>query len=306
MRSYRALIDKINALKREKRAVILAHNYQRAEIQEIADYIGDSVGLSRKAMEVDAEIILFSAVDFMAETAAVLNPDKKVLIPSLGARCPMAAMLQIDTLKEYRRRYPKVPLVLYVNTLAEAKAECDVCCTSANAVEIVEALDSDTVLFGPDCNLARYVTEKTGKTVIPVPESGFCPTHVLFLREDVLKVKEEHSGAVLMAHPECRPEVWSIADYVGSTSQMSRFVKSSKDREFIIATEVGLLHRLRRENPEKGFIPAYEDAICVNMKINTLEKLYLALRDERYSVKVPENTATKAREAIMRMFELTE
>lgn len=306
MRSYRALIDKINALKREKRAVILAHNYQRAEIQEVADYVGDSVGLSREAMEVDAEIILFSAVDFMAETAAVLNPDKKVLIPSLGARCPMAAMLQIDTLREYRRRYPKVPLVLYVNTLAEAKAECDVCCTSANAVEIVEALDSDTVLFGPDCNLARYVAEKTGKTVIPVPESGFCPTHVLFLEEDVLKVKEEYPGAVLMAHPECRPEVWSIADYVGSTSQMSRFVKSSKEREFIIATEVGLLHRLRRENPEKEFIPAYEDAICVNMKINTLEKLYLALRDERYLVKVPESTATKAREAIMRMFELTE
>ena len=306
MRSHRALIDKINALKREKRAVILAHNYQRAEIQEVADYVGDSVGLSREAMEVDAEIILFSAVDFMAETAAVLNPDKKVLIPSLGARCPMAAMLQIDILREYRRRYPKVPLVLYVNTLAEAKAECDVCCTSANAVEILEALDSDTVLFGPDCNLARYVAEKTGKTVIPVPESGFCPTHVLFLEEDVLKVKEEYPGAVLMAHPECRPEVWSIADYVGSTSQMSRFVKSSKEREFIIATEVGLLHRLRRENPEKEFIPAYEDAICVNMKINTLEKLYLALRDERYLVKVPESAATKAREAIMRMFELTE
>ncbi len=306
MRSHRALIDKINALKREKRAVVLAHNYQRAEIQEVADYVGDSVGLSREAMEVDAEIILFSAVDFMAETAVVLNPDKKVLIPSLGARCPMAAMLQIDTLREYRKRYPKVPLVLYVNTLAETKAECDVCCTSANAVEILEALDSDTVLFGPDCNLARYVAEKTGKTVIPVPESGFCPTHVLFLEEDVLKVKEEYPGAVLMAHPECRPEVWSIADYVGSTSQMSRFVKSSKDREFIIATEVGLLHRLRRENPEKEFIPAYEDAICVNMKINTLEKLYLALRDERYSVKVPESTATKAREAIMRMFELTE
>ena len=300
------LVEKIKALKREKKAVILAHNYQRAEVQDVADYIGDSVGLSRRAMEVeDAEVILFSAVDFMAETAAVLNPDKRVLIPSRGARCPMAAMLPVETLLEYKRRYPGVPVVLYVNTLAEAKAECDVCCTSANAVEVVEALDSDTVLLGPDRNLARYVAEKTGKTVIPVPGGGFCPVHILFLAEDVSRVKRENPGAVLMAHPECDPSVWRAADFVGSTSQMYRFVKSSGSSSFIVATEVGFLYRLRRDNPGKRFIPAYEDAVCVNMKLNTLEKIYLALRDEKYVVKLPEKVAVRAREAIDRMFELT-
>jgi quinolinate synthase len=199
-----ALADKIADLKKEKKAVILAHNYQRPEIQEIADYVGDSIELSRKAMnEKEAEIIVFSAVDFMAESAAILNPHKKVLLPSPGARCPMAQMLTADEIKKWKTLYPLVPVVLYVNTLASAKAYCDVCCTSANAVEIIESMNAETVLFGPDHNLAEYIQEKTGKTILPIPEWGFCPTHLLFQPEDVQLLKTQHPDAVLMVHTEC-------------------------------------------------------------------------------------------------------
>jgi quinolinate synthase len=213
-------------------------------------------------------------------------------------------MLPAETVAEYRRRYPGTPIVLYVNTLAEAKALCDVCCTSANAVEIIEALDSDTILFGPDANLAGYVAKRTGKNVIPIPERGFCPTHILFLREDVVRARSLHPEAVVMAHPECTMDVQEIADFIGSTTQMCRYAKSSSHSSFIVATEVGLLHRLRKENPGKSFIPAYKGAVCPNMKLNTLERIYLALRDEKYLVKVPEDIASKARRALEKMFEL--
>jgi quinolinate synthase len=299
------LTDKIFKLKKEKKAIILAHNYQRPEIQEIADYVGDSIELSRKAMdEKEAEIIVFSAVDFMAESAAILNPDKKVLLPTLGARCPMAQMLTVDEIKRWKVLYPLVPVVLYVNTLASAKAYCDICCTSANAVEVVESLNADTVLFGPDRNLAEYVKEKTGKKVIPIPEWGFCPTHLLFQLEDVQMLKIQYPEAVVMVHPECSSEMRNIADFVGSTSQMCRFAKEKSAKNFIVATEEGILHRLRKENPGKQFILAYEDAICPNMKLNTLERIYKALKEEKYVVKVPESIAKKARRALERMFEL--
>jgi quinolinate synthase len=305
MNRLQELTEKILKLKEEKKALILAHNYQRPEVQDIADYVDDSVGLSRRAMlGEECKIIVFSAVDFMAETAAILNPGRKVLVPSMGAKCPMAHMLPAETVAEYRRRYQDIPIVLYVNTLAEAKALCDVCCTSANAVEIVEALDSDTILFGPDANLAEYVAKKTGKNIIPIPERGFCPTHILFLREDIAKAKSLHPEAVVMAHPECTIDVQEMADFIGSTTQMCRYAKSSSHSSFIVATEVGLLHRLRKENPGKSFIPAYRGAVCPNMKLNTLERIYLALRDERYLVKVPENVASKARRALEKMFEL--
>src|SRR3990170_6336434 len=197
------LTDKIVKLKKEKKAVILAHNYQRPEIQDIADYVGDSIELSRKAMEEkDAEIIVFSAVDFMAESAAILNPEKKVLLPSLGARCPMAQMLTVDEIKRWKALYPSAPVVLYVNTLASAKAYCDICCTSANAVEVLKSLDEDTVLFGPDRNLAEYVAEKTGKTLIPIPEWGFCPTHLLFQPEDVTVHKMQYPDAAVMVQKQ--------------------------------------------------------------------------------------------------------
>jgi len=300
------LTDKIIKLKKEKKAVILAHNYQRPEIQDIADYVGDSIELSRKAMEEkEAELIVFSAVDFMAESAAILNPDKKVLLPTLGARCPMAQMLTVDEIKRWKVLYPLVPVVLYVNTLASAKAYCDICCTSANAVEVIESLNAETVLFGPDRNLAEYVQRKTGKTIIPIPEWGFCPTHLLFQPEDVKIIKMQYPDAVVMVHPECTLEMQNAADFIGSTSQMCRYAKGSNAKNFIVATEEGLLHRLRKDNPEKRFILAYEEAICPNMKLNTVERLYMALKEEKCLVTVPEPIAKKARKALEKMFELT-
>src|SRR3989337_2645995 len=299
------LSDKILKLKEQKKAVILSHNYQRSEIQDIADYVGDSIELCRKAMlEKDAEIIVFSAVDFMAESAAILNPDKKVLLPTLGARCPMAQMLTEDEIKRAKALHPNVPVVLYVNTLAEAKAQCDICCTSANAVEVINSLSADTVLFGPDRNLAEYVAGKTGQTIIPIPEWGFCPTHLLFQPEDVTVLKLQYPDAAVMVHPECSSEMRKVADFVGSTSKMCRYARESSAKIFIVGTEEGLLHRLRKENPEKQFIMAYEAAVCPNMKLTTLDRLYASLKEEKYVVRVSEKTAKKARSALERMFQV--
>jgi quinolinate synthase len=299
------LTEKIEELKKKKKAVILAHNYQRPEIQDVADYVGDSIELSRKAMlEQEAEVIVFAAVDFMAESAAILNPAKKVLLPCLGARCPMAQMLTVDEIKRAKVHYPHAPVVLYVNTLASSKAYCDVCCTSANAVEVINSLDADTVLFGPDRNLAEYVTKKTGKTLIPIPEWGFCPTHVLFQPEDVIILKQQYPDAVVMVHPECSADMRKVADFVGSTSKMCRFARETPAKTVIVGTEEGLLHRLRKENPEKRFVIAYKDAVCPNMKLTTLDRLYTALKEEKHVVKVPKPVAEKARAALECMFQL--
>ena len=300
------IINDIQELKHERNAVILAHNYQRPEVQDIADYVGDSIELSRRARdESDAKIILFAAVDFMAESAAILNPEKKVLLPNLGSRCPMAHMLPAEQLVIWKQKHPRVPVVLYVNTLAEAKAECDVCCTSANAVEIVKALDSETVLFGPDYNLAEYVQEKTGKRVIPIPPQGFCPTHLLFTPEDISTKKQKNPEAVVAVHPECSKQVRELADFIGSTSQICRYAKASSSEKFIIGTEIGLLHKLRKENPSKQFLPAYSGAICTAMKLTTLEGIYRSLKETKHLITVPKNTAEKARKALDRMFALT-
>ncbi len=299
------LSNDILRLKQEKKAVILAHNYQRPEIQDIADYVGDSIELARRAMEEkDAKIILSSTVDFMAENAVILNPDKKVLLPSAGARCPMAQMLTVDEIKRWKRKYPKVPVVLYVNTLAEVKAESDICCTSANAVEVIKSVDSDTVLFGPDRNLALHAQKQTSKKIIPIPERGFCPTHVLFQKEDFEQMRKEHPNAVTIVHPECLPEVQEAADYIGSTSQMCRLAKQSPSKEFIIGTESGIIHRLKKENPTKEFYLAYDGAVCPNMKLNTLERLYIALKEETRLVTVPKPVVKKARKALENMFSL--
>lgn len=299
------LTQKIQALKKEKKAIILAHNYQRPEVQDIADYTGDSIELSRKAMEEkDAELIVFCAVDFMAESAAILNPTKKVILPSTGARCPMAQMLTVDEIKLVKQKYPGAPVVLYVNTLAACKAEADICCTSANAIEVVNSLNADTILFGPDSNLAGYVAEKTGKTIIPIPEHGFCPTHLLLQPEDVQVLKMQHPNATVMAHPECTPELRAVADYIGSTSKMCKYAKGSPAKEFIVGTEEGILHRLRKENPTKTFYPVYDGAICPNMKLTTLERVYTALKEEKTAVTVPPAVAEKARAALERMFQI--
>jgi quinolinate synthase len=300
-----SLTQKIEQLKKEKKAVILAHNYQRPEIQDIADYIGDSIELSRKAMqEKEAKIIVFCAVDFMAESAAILNPNKKVLLPTLGARCPMAQMLTVEEIQRQKKLHITAPVVLYVNTLASAKAHCNVCCTSANAVEVIESLAANEILFGPDRNLAEYVAEKTGKTLIPIPEWGFCPTHLLFQPEDITVLKQQHRNAKVMVHPECSGEMRKVSDFVGSTSKMCRYAKENNAKTFIVGTEEGLLHRLRKENPEKTFISAYSEAVCPNMKLTTLDRLYKCLKDEKYVVKVPEKTAKKARVALDRMFQV--
>jgi quinolinate synthase len=300
------LADQILRLKKEKHAIILAHNYQRPEIQDIADYLGDSIELSRKAMEEkDARIIVFSAVDFMAESAAILNPEKRVLLPAPGARCPMAQMLTVEEIKRSKLKHPGTPVVLYVNTLAAAKAQCDICCTSANAVEVVSSLENDSVIFGPDRNLAEYVQRKTGKTVIPVPGWGFCPTHVLFQPEDIEILKMQYPRAAVMVHPECTFETQKMADFVGSTSQMCKFAGETAAGTFIVGTEEGILHRLKKDNPSKRFILAYEDAICPNMKLNTLERVYASLKEEKHVVTVPKSVAKQARKALEKMFELT-
>jgi len=299
------LVDGILRLKREKKAVILAHNYQRPEIQDLADYVGDSIELARRAMEEkDAKIILSSTVDFMAENAVLLNPEKKVLLPCQGARCPMAQMLTVDEIRRWKRRYPKLPVVLYVNTLAEVKAECDVCCTSANAVEVINAIDLDTLLFGPDKNLALYVQKQTNKKIIPIPERGFCPTHVLFQTGDIQLLKKEHADATVIVHPECTPDVQEMADYIGSTSQMCRLARQLPSMKFIIGTESGIMHRLKKENPTKQFFLAYDGAICPNMKLNTMERLYFALKEETHPVTVPKPVMKKARKALENMFSL--
>ncbi|MEM2400864.1 MAG: quinolinate synthase NadA [Candidatus Bathyarchaeia archaeon] len=300
------LIERILKLKREKKAVILAHNYQRPEVQDIADFVGDSLELSLCATQTDAKIIVFCGVNFMAETAAILNPDKVVLIPDANALCPLASMLPADLIRYYRRKHPKAKVVLYINSLAEAKAYSDAICTSANAAEIVNKMDSEVVLFGPDVNLAKYAQTKSEKRIVPIPQCGFCPVHKLFDKESIMRLKMMYQGAEVMVHPECNPDVWEVADFIGSTSRMHREALTSKAEKFIIATEIGLLHRLRKDRRDATFIPAYEEAVCVNMKLNTLEKVYLCLRDEKHRVEIPPKIASKAREPIEFMLKARE
>ncbi len=282
-----SLEEKINNLRKEKRAVILAHNYQLPEVQDIADFVGDSLELSLCAAQTEAKVIVFCGVTFMAETAAILNPEKKVLIPDRGALCPMAAMLPAELVRFYRKKHPDAKIVLYINTLAEAKAYCDAVCTSANSAEIINRMDSETVLFGPDSNLAQYSMNFTDKRVVPIPAHGFCPVHVLFNREAILKLRQAHPDAEIMAHPECSPEVCRVADFVGSTSKMYKEALASGAKRFIVATETGLLHRMKKERNDALFLPAYEGAVCVNMRLHTLEKIYLSLKNERYRVSIP-------------------
>lgn len=299
-------VEKIERLKRDKNAIILAHNYQRAEVQDIAEFVGDSLELARKAMETTSDIIIFCGVDFMAETAAILNPDKKVIIPDAGAICPMAQQLFADDLLVAKREYPDAEVVLYVNTLAESKALADCICTSANAQEIVDAMDASTILFGPDHNLAYHAQKTTSKRVIPVPEHGLCPSHHQIALEDLIKAKEAHPGAKIVVHPECIPEVQDHADYIASTSGMVRICKEVKDAEFLIGTEVGLLHRLEKEAPGKKFYPISTTAVCPQMKMHTLEKIEVALEKEKPEVGVKKEIMGPARKAIERMLEISQ
>jgi quinolinate synthase len=294
--------NRIRKLAKEKNAVILAHNYQRPEVQDVADLCGDSLELSIRASKTDAEIIVFCGVHFMAETASILSPEKKVLLPRLDAGCPMANMVTADALKSRIAQNPKMPVVTYVNSTADVKALTTICCTSANSINVINSLNADEILMVPDRNLARYTASKTGKKIHIW--DGFCPTHEILTPEDVLKQKQEHPEAVFMAHPECRPEIIALADKVTSTSGMLRFAKESAHQSFIVGTEVGLLYPLQKQNPEKTFYPASEDMFCPNMKRTTLKDVLKTLEELTPEVKVPEHIRVPAYEAVRRMIEL--
>jgi len=297
------LVEKINYLKKEKNAVILAHNYQIEEVQDIADFVGDSLGLSQKAAETDADVIVFCGVDFMAETAYILSPDKTVLLPDENAGCPMADMIRVEDLIEEKRVYPEAKVVCYVNSSADVKAESDVCCTSSNAIKVVNSVESPEILFIPDQYLAQYTASKSSKIIHYW--NGFCPTHARILPEDIVKLKEEHPGAKVVVHPECTPEVTAIADAVESTSGILRFAQETDAEEVIVGTEVGILHRLRKYNPNKIFYPASDKAVCQNMKLINLEKVLWALEEMKHEVKVPEDVRVKALTAVDKMISVT-
>jgi quinolinate synthase len=320
------LQEKIQALKEKKNAIILAHNYQREEVQDIADHTGDSLELSRIAASIDCDVIVFCGVNFMAESASILSPEKTVLLPEIKACCPMADMVTVSsarnlkthfpgfeytdgytypsdfTLRDIKKLHPGVPVVTYVNTTADVKAESDICCTSANAVKIVESLDSDKVICVPDKNLSAWIANNTDKEVIAW--DGFCHVHDRVTAADVDKARQEHPGAAVLAHPECRMEVLEKADHVTSTSGMLRYAEASDAREFIIGTETGLLYGLRQNNPDKVFYPLRKDMVCPNMKRTSLNSVLQCLESETYKIRVPEEIRIPAKKALDRMLEV--
>jgi quinolinate synthase len=321
-----SLQEQVLKLKEKKRAIILSHNYQRDEVQDIADFVGDSLELSRIAATKECEMIVFCGVHFMAESASILSPDKTVLLPELDALCPMADMINVDsprpvrtrfpgfdnppayvypaefTLRDIKRQYPGVPVVAYVNTTAEVKAESDICCTSANVVKVIESLPGDEVICIPDKNLSMWAARNTKKKVIAW--DGYCNIHERVTTDDVKKARSEHPGALVMAHPECRIEVLEMADHVTSTSGMLRYAKASDAKEFVVGTEIGLMHRLRMENPGKEFYALRKDMICPNMKRTTLKSILRAFQENTYVVKVPEEIRIPAKRALERMLEV--
>lgn len=290
------------------KTLILAHNYQRPEVQDRADYCGDSLKLCQIARETDADDIIFCGVDFMAETAAILNPDKRVFVPEHAAQCPMAHQVTPEEIVTARKKYGHAAVVAYVNTTAAVKAVSDTICTSANAARIVNSLDEPTILFTPDQNLGSYAKRFTEKEIIIVPERGNCPTHHQLLAEDVLLAKEEHPSAMVAVHPECRPEVIDLADYVGGTEGILNYVKASDKEEFIIGTENGMVYRIQRECPSKKVYYASKYMVCPNMKMNTLRNLERVLKEkpEENMVNIDARIAEKAKRSIDRMFELME
>jgi len=296
------LIEKILELKGKRDAVILAHNYQRGEVQDIADFVGDSLELSQNAALTDAKVIVFCGVHFMAETASILCPDKIVLLPDINAGCPMANMITMVELKERKREIPGATVVCYINSTAEVKAESYVCCTSANAAKIIESLDASEILFVPDQYLGHYISTKTNKKMTLWP--GFCPTHVRIQSQDINRLKLEYPEAKVVVHPECRPEVIALADEVLSTGGMCKFAQQTEAREIIVGTEIGIIHRLEKENPDKIFIPASERATCPNMKLITLEKIVWALEEMSPEVKVSAEIRAKAKESVDKMLEI--
>jgi len=297
------LIEKILDLKKKRNAIILAHNYQLGEVQDIADFVGDSLELSQNAARTNASVIVFCGVHFMAETASILCPEKVVLLPDLNAGCPMADMITAEQLREKKKEYPQAIVVCYINSSAKVKAESDICCTSANAVKVVESLDAQEILFIPDQYLGHYISTKTGRKMVLWP--GFCPTHVRIKPERIRELRCEYPQAKVVVHPECTPEVIALADEVLSTSGICRYARRNEVKEMVVGTEIGIIHRLKKENPDKRFIPVSEQAICPNMKLITLEKVLWSLEEMNPEVKVPEEVRVRAKAAVDKMLQLS-
>ena len=294
--------EKIKRLKAEHHAAILAHNYQIGEVQDVADFVGDSLELSQKAAQLNAEVIVFCGVHFMAETAAILSPQKTVLMPDIHAGCPMADMITARELIDWKKQYPGRKVVCYVNTSAEVKAECDICCTSSNALQVVESVEGDEILFAPDKNLAAYVARFTKKKIIPW--DGYCYVHHNISARDVRLKKERFPKAEVWVHPECRPEVIDLADKVFSTGKMVREARTIEKPDILIGTEAGIIYRMKKENPEKNFHPVKDLALCANMKKIDLKKVLSSLEEMRYKVEVPLEISQRARGAIEKMVKI--
>ncbi len=296
------VLERIQQLKKERNAIILAHNYQLPEVQDVADYIGDSLGLSQTAAAAEAQVIVFCGVHFMAETASILAPQKTVILPEIGAGCPMADMITASELREWKKNYPGRKVVCYVNTTAEVKAECDICCTSSNAVRVVNSVDEEEILFVPDKNLAAYIARKTNKKIIAW--DGYCYIHNKILPKDIRERKALYPQAEVWAHPECRPEVIDLADKVLSTGKMVKEASETSKKEVIIATEAGIIYRLKKENPNKNFYPAKDLALCSNMKKINLRKVLTSLEKMIYKIEVPQEIGQRARGAIEKMVKI--
>lgn len=302
MLDKKEVIEEIERLKFEQKAIIIAHNYQIPEVQDIADFVGDSLQLSREAAKLDSEVIVFCGVHFMAETAAILAPAKTVLIPDIHAGCPMADMITAEELNHWKKEYPGKPVVCYINTSAEVKAECDICCTSSNALKVIDSIADDTILFAPDKNLAAYVSRFTDKKVIPW--DGYCYVHHNFRASHVRNKRELFPDAEVWVHPECRPEVIDLADKTLSTGQMVNEAQVTKKKQVILGTEEGIIHRLNKLNPETLFIPVRDHGVCSNMKKINLNKVLRSLQEMKFKVDVPEVIRRRARGAIEKMIHI--
>lgn len=297
-------IEEINKLKKEKNAIILTHCYQNIEIDEVSDYVGDSLYLSKMAADTNADIIVFAGVYFMAQSAKLLSPNKKVLLPNLNSGCQMADMIDVENLKQFKEKHPNIPVVCYINSTAEIKANCDICCTSSNAIEVVKSLNTDKVLFVPDNYLGKYIQSKL-QNIEVITFNGFCPTHLRIRPYDMLQARKEYPDALILAHPECHQDVAKLADFVGSTKEIMEFAKKSDNKRFVIATEKGVADRLNRdsklENWNKEFILIDENIICPSMKMNSLQDIYNTLNEEKFEITIDEAVAKKAKNCIEKM-----
>ncbi len=297
------LVERINELRKEKNAVIVAHNYQVDDVQEIADMVGDSLALSKYCASSQAEIIVFCGVHFMAESAKILSPEKTVLLPEIDAGCPMADMATPEAVIEKRKQHPEAAAVCYINSSAKVKAECDICCTSSNAVDVVKSIKQKEIIFIPDMNLGSYVADMVPEKTI-IPWKGFCVTHHRIDATDVVKMKELHPDALLLVHPECNKEIVEMADFIGSTKQIIDYASASPNKKFLIGTEMGVMYKLKNDNPDKTFYLMSQGLICPNMKRTSLESVYNALNEMKYKISLDEDIRLKAKAALDRMLEV--